>query len=170
MHTISSEDVFCRSLRYRTKPLSTLPPSSSSSSPLPTLSLTSLPVLSSHSSPSSPPSSPSHPLLRVLCCVLVKSQLATVSRSLAPLTMASGIMLNAAPLSLHPYRPGTSDAPQSTQEGDRGLLNEDVTAITQAQLTDTLSVCSSSSHVPPPLSSHIPLPHFFFLSFFPLSF
>lgn len=38
-------------------------------------------------------------LLLVFCCDLVKSQLATVSRSLAALTMASGIMLNtAAPL------------------------------------------------------------------------
>lgn len=36
-------------------------------------------------------------------------------------------------------------------------LNEDVTAITQARFTDTLSVCSSSSR--------IPLPHFYKISF-----
>lgn len=54
-----------------------------------------------------PPLFLSHPLLLVFCWVLVKSQLATVSRSLAALTMASGIMLNTAPR-LSPHRPASA--------------------------------------------------------------
>lgn len=71
----------------------------------------------------------------VLCCVLVKSQLATVSRSLAALTMASGIMLNAAPRLLSPIDRHQRRPSEHTRKGRR-TLNEDVTAITQALLTD----------------------------------
>lgn len=71
----------------------------------------------------------------VFCCVLVKSQLATVSRSLAALTMASGIMLNAAPRLLSPIDRHQRRPSEHTGKG-RQTLNEDVTAITQARLTD----------------------------------
>lgn len=78
---------------------------------------------------------------------LVKSQLATVSRSLAALTMASGIMLNAAPRLLSPSTGVNAALLERTGRRWR-TLNEDVTAITQARFMDTLCVCATVSHKP----------------------
>lgn len=91
----------------------------------------------------------SHPLLLVFCCVLVKSQLATVSRSLAALTMASGIMLNTAPRLLSPST-GISDALWSTQERDGGLSMK-----MSLQLHKCVSQTPSLSALPP-LASPFP--------------
>lgn len=98
----------------------------------------------------------SHPFLLVFCCVLVKSQLATVSRSLAALTMASGIMLNTAPRLLSPST-GVSDALWSTQERDGGLSMK-----MSLQLHKHVSQTPSLSALPP-LASPFPtfLKHFF---------
>lgn len=112
-------------------------------------------VLFPHSFPSPPLIFLSHPLLLVFCCVLVKSQLATVSRSLAPLTMASGIMLNTVPRLLSPST-SISDALWSTQERDGGLSMK-----MSLQLHKLVSQTPSLSALPP----HIPLSHFLKMSF-----
>lgn len=91
----------------------------------------------------------SHPVLLVFCCDLVKSQLATVSRSLAALTMASGIMLNTAPRLLSPST-GVSDALWSTQERDGGLSMK-----MSLQLHKRISQTPSLSALPP-LASPFP--------------
>lgn len=91
----------------------------------------------------------------MFCCVLAKSQLATVSRSLAALTMASGIMLSAAPRLLSPIERRQRRPSEHTGKGRR-TLNEDVTAITQARLTDA-ALCLLFL---PPLSA--PIRPFFF--------
>lgn len=91
----------------------------------------------------------------------MKSQLATVSRSLAALTMASGIMLNAAPRLLSPIDRHQRRPSEHTGKGRR-TLNEDVTAITQARLTDAL-LCLLFLLLPRP---PFPSPHIFFLKFF----
>lgn len=92
-----------------------------------------------------------HPFLLMFCCVLVKSQLATVSRSLAALTMASGIMLNTAPRLLSPST-SISDALWSTQERDGGLSMK-----MSLQLHKHISQTPSVSALPPLSSPH---PHF----------
>lgn len=91
----------------------------------------------------------SYPFLLGFCCILVKSQLATVSRSLAALTMASGIMLNTAPRLLSPST-GISDALWSTQERDGGLSMK-----MSLQLHKRVSQTPSLSALPP-LASPFP--------------
>lgn len=92
-----------------------------------------------------------HPFLLMFCCVLVKSQLATVSRSLAALTMASGIMLNTAPRLLSPST-SITNALWSTQERDGGLSMK-----MSVQLHKHISQTPSVSALPPLASPH---PHF----------
>lgn len=91
----------------------------------------------------------SHPVLLVFCCVLVKSQLATVSRSLAALTMASGIMLNTAPRLLSPST-GVSNALWSTQERD-GALSMKMSLQLHKHVSQTPSLSAL-----PPLASPFP--------------
>lgn len=86
----------------------------------------------------------------MFCCVLVKSQLATVSRSLAALTMASGIMLNTAPRPLSPST-SISDALWSTQERDGGLSMK-----MSLQLHNHISQTLSVSALPPSCTPPIP--------------
>lgn len=86
----------------------------------------------------------------MFCCVLVKSQLATVSRALAALTMASGIMLNTAPRPLSPST-SISDALWSTQERDGGLSMK-----MSLQLHKPISQTPSVSALPP--LAHPPSP------------
>lgn len=100
----------------------------------------------------------SRPFLLVFCCVLVKSQLATVSRSLAALTMASGIMLNTAPRLLSPST-GISDALWSTQERD-GELSMKMSLQLHKRVSQTPSLSAL-----PPLAPAAPSPHFFFKKF-----
>lgn len=132
--------------------LPTTPTQQKTLSANPNLSSTNPPVrvLFPRSFPSPPLISPSHRLLLGFCCVLVKSQLATVSRSRAPLTMASGIMLNTAPLLLSPST-GISDALWSTQEGDGGLSMK-----MSLRLHKLVSRTPSLSALP----LHVPLSHF----------
>lgn len=93
-----------------------------------------------------------HPFLLMFCCVLVKSQLATVSRSLAALTMASGIMLNTAPGLLSPST-SISDALWSTQEKDGGLsMKMSLQLHKHISQTPSVSALPPLAHPPPILT------------------